>query len=75
MSELLYALSEIFVGLVLLAILFGVILMVSVSGVLLDEARRTGFDWTRRRKGTASAMNGEEIALHPTMIRGSLERR
>lgn len=55
MSDLLYALSEIFVGLMLLAILFGVILMVLVSGVLLDEARRTGVGWARRRKRTASA--------------------
>jgi hypothetical protein len=75
MSNLLYALSEIFVGLMVLAILFGVILMVLVSGVLLDEARRAGVGWTRRRKRTASAVNGKELALHPAMIRGSLERR
>jgi uncharacterized protein (DUF58 family) len=68
MSDLLYALSEIFVGLMLLAILFGVILMVLVSGVLLDEARRTGVGWTRRRKRTVSAVNGRELALHPTRI-------
>ena len=75
MSELLYALSEAFVGLMLLAILFGVILMVLVSGLLLDEARRTGVGWTRRRKRTASAVKGKELPLHPAMIRGSLERR
>ncbi len=75
MSDLLYALSEISVGLMLIAILFGVILMVLVSGVLLDEARRTGVSWTRRRKRTASAVNGKELALHPAMIQGSLERR
>lgn len=75
MSDLLYALSEIFVGLMLLAILFGVILMVLVSAVLLDEARRTGLGWTRRRERTVNAVNGKEFALHPAMIRGSLERR
>ena len=68
MSDLLYALSEIFVGLMLLAILFGVILMVLVSGVLLDEARRTVVGWTRRRKTTVSAVKGKELALHPTRI-------
>jgi hypothetical protein len=63
MSVLLYALTEIFVGLMLLAILFGVILMVLVSGVLLDEARRAGVGWTRRRKRTASAVNGMEAEV------------
>jgi hypothetical protein len=56
MSDLLYVLSEIFVGLMLLAILFGVILMVLVSGVLLDEARRIGVGWTRSRNRTSSAV-------------------
>ena len=37
MSVLLYALSKIFAGLVLFAILFGVVLMVLASGILLDE--------------------------------------
>jgi hypothetical protein len=61
MSDLLYAVSEIFVGLMSLAILFGVILMVLVSGVLLDEARRTGAGWTRRRKRNVSAVNGKNL--------------
>lgn len=42
--------------------------MVLASGILLDEARRTGVGWTKRRKRTVSAVNGKELALHPTRI-------
>jgi hypothetical protein len=63
MSVLLYALCEMFTDLVLFAILFGTVLMVLVSGVLLDEARRAVVGCTRRRKRTASAVNGMETEV------------
>jgi hypothetical protein len=63
MSVLLYALCEMFTDLVLFAILFGTVLMVLVTGVLLDEARRAVVGCTRRRERTASAVNGMETEV------------